>query len=74
MFTELFFLHNFNTNKVNFDVEFNAYPLLPFWNTDHSKWLYGPEKLSGLSRIGALNKDIQRVLTVTITLQPKVIR
>ena len=30
MFTELFFSHNFNTNKVNFDVKFNAYPLLPF--------------------------------------------
>ena len=41
MFTELFFPHNFNVNKVNFDVKFNAYPLLPFWDTDHSKWLTG---------------------------------
>ena len=30
MFTELFFPHNFNANKVSFDVKFNAYSLLPF--------------------------------------------
>ena len=27
MFTELFFTHNFNTNKVNFHSKFNAYTL-----------------------------------------------
>ena len=30
MFTELFFSHNFNTNKVNFHAKFNAYTLLSF--------------------------------------------
>ena len=50
MFTELFFSHNFNMNKVNLHAKFNAYTLLSFLDTDHYKWLYGPNKLSGLSR------------------------
>ena len=29
-YTELFFSHNFNTNKVNFHAKFNAYTLLSF--------------------------------------------
>ena len=34
-FTELFFLHKFNTNKVNFHAKFNAYTLIAFGDTDH---------------------------------------
>ena len=30
VFTELFFSHNFNTNKVSFHAKFNAYTLLSF--------------------------------------------
>ena len=35
MFTELFFSHNFNTNKVNFGAKFNAYTLLSFLDIEH---------------------------------------
>ena len=31
----LAFSHNFNTNKVNFHVKFDAYTLLSFLDTDH---------------------------------------
>ena len=34
-FKELFFSHNFNTNKVNFHAKFNEYTLLSFLDTDH---------------------------------------
>ena len=53
-FKELFFSHNFNTNKVNFPAKFNAYTLLSFLDADHRKWLYGPNKLTGLTRNGPL--------------------